>query len=70
MHIEYYKDGTLCICDEMERTYYDSGALESEIPRIKNKICSAERWYHESGALDWENPWPALPAHRPMENFV
>ena len=57
LHTEYYKDGTPCECEYMEREHYYSTALQSEIPYINGKIHGIVKFYYESGAMEWESPY-------------
>jgi len=52
MHIEYYKDGTPCKCDEIRREYFhNSDDLLSEVPIVHSKIHGIKRVYCYSGIL-------------------
>ena len=48
---------TACYCDYIYRTYYESGALNWEIPYKNDKKNGIEKGYYESGALEWEVPY-------------
>ena len=57
LHTEYYKDGTPCVCDEMDRKYHLSGALLREVPFKNGQISGTEMCYFKSGAVNSEHPY-------------
>jgi len=57
IHTEYYKDGTPCECDEMQRFRNDSGDISGETPCVNGKKHGIEKQYYSSGALEWETPY-------------
>jgi antitoxin component YwqK of YwqJK toxin-antitoxin module len=62
LHIEYYKDGTPCECDKMERDYYcqnEDGVqtIARESPIINGHHHGIERLYYMSGVLSDETPY-------------
>jgi antitoxin component YwqK of YwqJK toxin-antitoxin module len=64
MHIEYYKDGTSCECDEMRRDYYSvDGSTWTEIPYVNGKEHGIGKEYYGSGALSIEIPYVNGRAH-------
>ena len=42
---------------DVEKTYYESGALKWERPCVNGKIHGVEKTYYESGALLSETPY-------------
>jgi antitoxin component YwqK of YwqJK toxin-antitoxin module len=71
LHTEYYRDGTPCECDEMERYYYfPSRALLSETPYVKGKKHGVRRAYFESGALQWLIPFVKGIKHGITKQFL
>jgi antitoxin component YwqK of YwqJK toxin-antitoxin module len=42
---------------EVKKSYYESGALEREIPYVNGKMQGIVKWYYTSGALLWEIPY-------------
>jgi antitoxin component YwqK of YwqJK toxin-antitoxin module len=42
---------------EVKRFYYDSGALQYEIPCVEGKKHGIEKEYYPSGALWYETPY-------------
>ena len=54
IHTEYYKDGTPCECDRMERIrFYGSEVLVSETPYVKGVRHGTQKGYYSSGGLSF-----------------
>ena len=70
LHIEYYKDGTPCECDEMKRFYYESGILEWETPYVNGKVHGTERVYNGSGTLQSMIPYVNDRKHGMQKQFL
>ena len=50
-------NSTVKVKIEVKKEYYESGALEVEIPYVNGKMHGISRGYYESGALKYETPY-------------